>query len=549
MVNLSINQLKFMKKYFFYLLFVLFLSNCSSVQKHNALIETNLSIEEQIEDVNYLEQKMEKIQPSLHQFISEEELRRKFDSVRSTINIPLKPNEFYFKVSPLLASIRQGHAAMSPLTLKYSNKESKEMKKKGLGPVSQFDYKFIENKLYIVKNKSKDSTIQEGTEVVSIDNVTPQELFSKYRKTYSSDGYNETFIPYAFTMRFGSYIFYELGLKDSLNFKLKCYDSVSTKLIKRFPDKKTDSKEVKKDSTSPAKPKENIVKNITKEEKKLAKKKKKEIDSYNYNYGYDKANKEFTKSLKFTDIDSCTAVFKIKNFSKGGYKTAYKEVFELLRKTDTKNLVLDLRGNPGGRLNEIHELYSYLTADSTFQLIESSKVTSKTSLLQSDYLSVMPKALYILTIPTYPVYAGILMLKTRKDENGDYRFRMKSSKEKPHNTNYFNGKIYVLIDGGSFSAACIISSKLKENPDITFVGEETGGAFNGTVAGRTSTYELPNSKLRTRLWIMDIAATNKTDEKGRGIFPDKEIIPTVDDLLSGADPELEWIKTDIESKK
>ncbi|WP_338378248.1 S41 family peptidase [uncultured Flavobacterium sp.] len=538
-----------MKKYFSAALVILFLSNCSSVQKHNALLESNLSVKEQIEDVNYLERKIEKIQPSLHQFISEEDLRRKFDSVRSTINIPLKPNEFYFKVSPLLAAVRQGHASMNPIIAEYSRKESKEMKKKGLGPVSQFDYKFIDNKLFIMKNKSKDSTIQAGTEVVSIEDITPQDLFSKYRKTFSSDGFNETFIPYAFTMRFGNYLFYELGLRDSLNFNLKCYDSVYTKLIKRFPDKKTEKKEEKKDSISTAKTKEEVVKKLTKEEKKLAKKKKREQDEYNYNYGYDKTKKKYTKTLTFTDIDSCTAIFKIRNFSKGGYKTAYKEVFELLRNTDTKNLVLDLRGNPGGRLNEIHELYSYLTADSTFQLIEEAKVTSKTSLLQADYLSSMPKSLYVLAIPTYPFYASVLMLKTRKDENGEYRFRMKSSKEKPHKANYFKGKIYVLINGGSFSAACIISSKLKENTEITFVGEETGGAFNGTVAGRTSSYELPNSKLRTRLWIMDIAATNKTEEKGRGIFPDVEIVPTIDDILSGIDPELEWIKKDIQNKK
>lgn len=210
---------------------------------------------------------------------------------------------------------------------------------------------------------------------------------------------------------------------------------------------------------------------------------------------------------------------------------------------------MDLRNNPGGRLNEIHELYSYLTPDSTFQLIEPAHVTSKSSLLKADYLNSMPKLLYIFSIPTYPIYASALLLKTRKDENGAYRFTMKSSKEKPHKENYFRGKVYVIINGGCFSAACIISSKLKENPAITFVGEETGGAFNGTVAGRTSTYELPNSKLRTRLWVMDIAATHKTEEKGRGVFPDVEIIPTIDDILSGIDPELEWIKKDIENKK
>jgi C-terminal processing protease CtpA/Prc len=538
-----------MKKYFFYLSVVMVLSNCASVEKHNSLLETNLSIKEQKADIDYLEKKIHKIQPNLDEFISKEELRRKFDSVRNTINSPLKPNDFFFKVSPLLASIRQGHTSMSPLVKKYSKKESKELNKKGLAPVSQFEYKFMNNKLFVLKNKSKDSTIQEGTEVLSIESITPQEVFTKYRKTFTSDGYNETFIPYAFTMRFSSYMYYELGRRDSLNYNFKFKDSVYSKLVKRLPDEKTKEKVAKNDSISTPKSKDSIAKKLTKEEKKIAKKKEKKENEYKYNYGYDSAKKEYSKTLAFTDIDSCTAIFKIKNFSKGGYKIAYKEIFELLRKTDTKNLILDLRGNPGGRLNEIHELYSYLSTDSTYQLIEESKVTSKTSLLQADYLSSIPKVLYVFSIPTYPIYASILLLKTRKDENGEYRFKMKSSKEKPRNGNYFKGKVYVLINGGSFSASCTIASKLKENKEIIFVGEETGGAFNGTVAGRTSSYELPNSKLPTRLWIMNVAATNKTEQKGRGIFPDVEIKPTIQDILSKNDPEVEWIKADIESKK
>jgi C-terminal processing protease CtpA/Prc len=46
--------------------------------------------------------------------------------------------------------------------------------------------------------------------------------------------------------------------------------------------------------------------------------------------------------------------------------------------------------------------------------------------------------------------------------------------------NAFKGKIYVMINGGSFSASSLISSNLKLKR-VTFVGEETGGAFNGTV--------------------------------------------------------------------
>jgi C-terminal processing protease CtpA/Prc len=44
-----------------------------------------------------------------------------------------------------------------------------------------------------------------------------------------------------------------------------------------------------------------------------------------------------------------------------------------------------------------------------------------------------------------------------------------------------------MINGGSFSASSLISSNLKLQR-VTFVGEETGGAFNGTVAVACQNY-------------------------------------------------------------
>jgi hypothetical protein len=46
---------------------------------------------------------------------------------------------------------------------------------------------------------------------------------------------------------------------------------------------------------------------------------------------------------------------------------------------------------------------------------------------------------------------------------------------------------------------------------------------------------------------MMMAPHHKTEIKGRGIFPDKEIIPTLEDRLKGNDPELSWILKDIKS--
>jgi C-terminal processing protease CtpA/Prc len=42
---------------------------------------------------------------------------------------------------------------------------------------------------------------------------------------------------------------------------------------------------------------------------------------------------------------------------------------------------------------------------------------------------------------------------------------------------------FVLINGSSFSASSILTSKLKNDKKAVLVGEETGGANDGTVAG------------------------------------------------------------------
>jgi hypothetical protein len=48
---------------------------------------------------------------------------------------------------------------------------------------------------------------------------------------------------------------------------------------------------------------------------------------------------------------------------------------------------------------------------------------------------------------------------------------------------------------------------------------------------------------------MMMAPHHKTEIKGRGIFPDKEINTTLEDQLKGNDPELNWILKDIKTNK
>jgi hypothetical protein len=74
------------------------------------------------------------------------------------------------------------------------------------------------------------------------------------------------------------------------------------------------------------------------------------------------------------------------------------------------------------------------------------------------------------------------------------------------------------------------------------VGEETGGAFNGTVAGFMPVVELPHSELKIRIGLMMMAPHHKTEIKGRGIFSRQGNYSYLEDRLKGNDPELSWIK-------
>jgi C-terminal processing protease CtpA/Prc len=139
------------------------------------------------------------------------------------------------------------------------------------------------------------------------------------------------------------------------------------------------------------------------------------------------------------------------------------------------------------------------------------------------------------------------ILAVKKDEKGQLYLKSKEQKLTAPKPNRFDGKLYVLTNGGSFSASCILSSNLKNSSRAVFVGEETGGTYNGTVAGTMPLLELPNSKLLFRIGLQDIRPVKETTEFGRGILPDVTIVPTSEQIIDDKDPELDWIIEDVKN--
>ena len=505
---------------FFSFLFI----QCTSVKEHNAHLNDLIAENDLKADVDYTYKKLQRLQPKLYWYISKKELDYKFDSLKSTITKPITSFEFYKKLSPVVASVRQGHLTTSPSKKMLSKAEIKALKDKGTSPFSQFDFEIINDKMYVIKNKSDNKTIQIGAEVVAVNGKKVSELTAGYYALFTSDGYNKTFKRKRMSYMFPAFYNNENGIQDSINYTFKQNDSLHVICIKR---KKIELLKSNKTKTKVA-----VIILDAKQKKKVKKDKS--------TYGYDENTKTNNREFKFIEKDSSVALLTIKHFDLGKPSRFYEESFGKMQLNQTKTLIIDLRNNPGGSLNEISHLYSYLS-DSTYVFLDPYEVTSKTTLVEKTPFSEFS---LLAKIVIMPFYAPVVFFKVHKKENGYYSSNQQS-KPRTINSNAFKGKVYVMINGGSFSASSIISSNLKGSKRATFVGEETGGAYNGTVAGIMPTIKLPNSKIKIKIGLLVVAPFYKTTLEGHGIFPDKEIIPTIADYASGKDPELNWILEDI----
>jgi len=507
---------------------LLLFSGCASVKKYNQSISKLHSPEELQKDVDYAYQKITNLHPDLYWYISEDSLAKKFNKLKESIQNPMSSVDFYKQLSPVVASIRQGHTYVNPPKKKQTKKDIKE-NGRTVNPFKPFAFDNIDNKLIIRKNYGKDSTIIEGSEVLKVDNENTSDLIYSFQNLCTADGYNETFVPRYTITSFSRLYLNTRELKDSIQITLAKNDSVYSHYLFSHKKKESTEKDDTLQDTFPEKTNE-----------KVTKKSKKQRKAWEKKYAYDKYRKHKNRSLEFLELDSVHEVsyIKIRGFEGGKYKKFYKECFSKIDSANSEYLIIDLRDNLGGALSEIHELYSYLT-DKEYVFIEKSKMTRRTSFMYPYFHS--PSALTkSAAVLFYPILAGIQLTKVRTNDGTPY-LSFKSSKKTDPKTNNFKGKIYVLINGTSFSASCILSTNLHAAKRATFVGNETGGAYNGTVAGLRALIELPNSKVNMKVGLLTVNSPFTTSPDGYGIKPDIYI----SNSTLETDEQLEWILNDI----
>lgn len=506
-------------KNYFIILFIISLTSCVSVRKHNEQQSICISPEKLKEDVDFAYSKLKETHPQLYWYISKENLDHKFDSLKQTINEPLTPLQFYFKLQPVIAEIREGHLSLRIPSKRITKKEIKTLEgKKGM--FSRFGYYVKGDRLFIIENKDSIQNIEPGTEILAIDGIPVSEYIKRYRKLISSDGFNTTFQPYYLKDVFFNYYVAEKGYEDHATLEAIYNGEKMTYQLTRESKSENDLKQ-------------------DKENKKRTQEKK--VNDYIA------FNNSYNRNFKFLDKDSSVAYIKVKSFSSDYSARFYRETFKKIKNTKSSYLIIDIRNNYGGSLEEINNLYSYLSPE-PYTLIKPSQVVSKSSPLKTNYFRKSNPFQYILRTLTYPTFLFAQTFSTYK-KDGKYYYKNRSDKKSKPKEDVFKGKVFVLINGGSFSASSIITAKLKNDKRVVLVGEETGGANDGTVAGFYSYQTLPNSKIDLPIGVLLVQPNITFTNTKKGVLPDVTIVETMQDIIDKKDPEMDWVMKEIAKEK
>jgi C-terminal processing protease CtpA/Prc len=428
-------------------------------------------------DIDFARKKLEKEHINLYKFITKKELDYKFDSLKQTITQPMISLRFNARLLSVLSAIGDGHlitgfdpSKFTPADMEYLQRPKKQ---RGLNTL---DYRIVNHKLYVKQNNSDDNSIKVGDEIVSIENKPVGKIIDTMMRSIPSDGYNQTFKTFSINQdQFDQLYNFLWKAKDTTVIEIK--QNNITRVVNLNPP-----------TTS----------NVTM-----------------------KVNNAPNVSYKFLKPDSSIAFLKVRTFVLDSSFKGFDDIFKLIKKAKSKTLVLDLRGNTGGRIDRASNLFSYLTTKPAYFFNKPDKLIKNYLIPGLNKLRDKQIKWYKL----YNVYAPVLL-----QHDG------------------FWGNLYVLTDGGTFSAASMLAANLKKYRTVTIVGEETGGSRNIWTAGEMKTEVLPESKMNLTYGILPFTFGDVTDNTGHGIMPDMPVTYTIEDILAKKDLEMEWVMKDIGKK-
>ncbi len=202
--------------------------------------------------------------------------------------------------------------------------------------------------------------------------------------------------------------------------------------------------------------------------------------------------------------------------------------------------------------NEKHGIV--LTINEQWNVATLSIKSFDTAILRSEYNQNFDSTIQKIFNELYNAHCDNLILDVRNNQGGDFepgkfllsyllqqsvRYLPGSSEAEiiTPRKNSFRGKLFILINGGSFSSTAIVCSYLELTKRGVFIGDETAGN-KVVISGDPIDKTLPNTRILCEVSTVKYIIRNSNND-GHGVIPDYYHIATIEDVASNKDPAMD----------
>lgn len=471
------------------------------------------SLQEVKKDYSLYRNILEKHHPSLYWYTSKDSMDYYFNYGQQQLTDSMTEPQLRKLLNYVTAKINCGHSSVrsSKAWIKYNDTAR-------LGKLFPLSMKVWDDTMIVTQNlHRRDSIFKRGTVITKINGRPVPEIIDTLFDYISTDGYNATHKSQALSSRgyFGSLYSSVFGPSEKYNVEYLAPDG--------------QIKEASIPIYTPAVDTAN--RNAIRPLSSIPKPSKRE------------RRRQQLSIVRLLKIDSVnhTAMMDLSSFGRGyGLRQFFHASFRTLKQNNIGHLIIDVRSNGGGSVTNSTLLSRYLVND-RFKICDT-------------LYSIKKGSRYNHYIKDHFWNRLFMTLFTKKRKDGYYHFGyFERHYFKPRKGNHYNGKVYILTGGNSFSATTLFVSSVVKQENVFVIGEETGGGAYGNSAWLIPDVTLPETGVRFRLPLFRLVIDKTVPKTGRGVQPEVEAKPTVEAVRRGADYKLdkamELIKADKEKKK